>query len=39
MVFGTLHTNQQVIKKRAVAGTRVVPLVIEETKVEMVEEI
>ncbi|MDY0375246.1 MAG: molybdopterin-binding protein [Desulfobacterium sp.] len=39
MVFGTLHTNQQVKKKRAVAGTRVVPLVIEETKIEMVEEI
>lgn len=39
MVFGTLHTNQQVGQKRAVAGTRVVPLVIEEEKIEQVEEI
>lgn len=39
MVFGTLHTNQQVVKKRGVAGTRVVPLVIEEEKIEQVEEI
>ncbi|MCP4119918.1 MAG: molybdopterin-binding protein [Desulfobacteraceae bacterium] len=39
MVFGTLHTDQQVSKTRAVAGTRVVPLVIEEEKIEQVEEI
>ena len=39
MSFGTLHTNQQVVAKRAVAGTRVVPLVIEEEKIQRVEEI
>ena len=39
MVFGTLHTNQQVNKNRAVAGTRVVPLTIEEKKIEQVERI
>ena len=39
MVFGTVHTGQQVMAKRAVAGTRVVPLVIEQKKVEQVEEI
>ena len=32
MVFGTVHTGQQVMKRRAVAGTRVVPLVIEQEK-------
>jgi molybdenum cofactor synthesis domain-containing protein len=39
MSFGTLHTNQQVAAKRAVAGTRVVPLVIEEEKIQKVEAI
>ena len=39
MVFGTLHTNQQVTKGRSVAGTRVVPLTIEEEKIEQVEAI
>lgn len=39
MVFGTLHTDQQVNKNRAVAGTRVVPLTIEEKKIEQVERI
>jgi len=39
MVFGTLHTDQQVNKDRAVAGTRVVPLTIEEKKIEQVERI
>lgn len=39
MVFGTLHTDQQVSRKRGVAGTRVVPLVIEEKKIQQVEEI
>jgi hypothetical protein len=37
MVFGTFHTNQQVAAKRAVAGTRIVPLVIEEEKIQQVE--
>ncbi len=39
MVFGTVHTDQQVMEKRAVAGTRVVPLIIEQEKIEQVEEI
>lgn len=39
MAFGTLHTNQQVTPKRIVAGTRVVPLVIEEEKIQEVEAI
>jgi hypothetical protein len=39
MAFATLHTNQQVAAQRAVAGTRVIPLVIEETRVETVERI
>lgn len=37
--FGTIHTNQQVAAKRAVAGTRAIPLVIEEEKIQKVEEI
>jgi len=37
MAFGTLHTNQQVTPKRTVAGTRIVPLVIEEEKIQKVE--
>jgi hypothetical protein len=39
MAFATLHTNQQVTAQRAVAGTRVIPLVIAESKVEEVERI
>ena len=39
MVFGTVHTDQQVTRRRAVAGTRVVPLVIDEEKIEQVEDI
>ncbi len=39
MAFGTLHTNQQVTRKRTVAGTRIVPLVIEEEKIHKVEAI
>ncbi len=39
MAFGTLHTNQQVTRKRTVAGTRIVPLVIEEEKIQKVEAI
>jgi hypothetical protein len=39
MAFGTLHTNQQVAAKRDVAGTRIIPLVIEEEKIQNVEAI
>jgi len=37
MVFATAHSNQQVDAGRPVAGTRVVPLVIEEEKLERAE--
>lgn len=37
MVFATAHSNQQVEQGRAVAGTRVVPLVIEEEKLTRAE--
>jgi hypothetical protein len=39
VVLATMHDGLQVTKKRAVAGTRVVPLVIDEKKIEQVEEI
>jgi hypothetical protein len=39
MVFATLHTNQVVPNGRAVGGTRIVPLVIEEARVREVEAI
>ncbi len=39
MVFATLHTNQVVATGRAVGGTRIVPLVIEEARVREVEAI
>ena len=39
MVFATLHTNQLVAAGRAVGGTRIVPLVIEEARVREVEAI
>ena len=39
VVVATAHTNQQVHKGRAVAGTRVVPLVVEERTVQAVEEL
>jgi len=37
MVFATLHGRQQVRQGQAVAGTRVVPLVIEEEKLKRAE--
>jgi molybdenum cofactor synthesis domain-containing protein len=39
IVFVSLHTHQKVNKGKVVAGTRVTPLVIEESKVELVESI
>jgi len=39
MAFGTFHTNQQVAANRAVAGARIIPLVIEEEKIQKVEDI
>ncbi|SOB58012.1 putative molybdopterin biosynthesis protein [Pseudodesulfovibrio profundus] len=39
VVLATMHDGQQVTSPRAVAGTRVVPLVIDEKKIEQVEAI
>lgn len=39
VVLATMHTGQQVTQPRPVAGTRVVPLVIDEKKIEQVEAI
>ena len=39
IVFATLHTHQRVAKGKELAGTRVIPLVIEEHKIEQVERI
>ena len=39
IIFSTLHSNQTVHKGKKVAGTRIIPLVIEEKKIEHVEEI
>ncbi|CAG35000.1 probable molybdopterin biosynthesis protein [Desulfotalea psychrophila LSv54] len=39
VVLATMHSGQQVTEARAVAGTRVVPLVIDEEKIERVEAI
>ena len=39
VIFGTLHTNHRVAAGRAVAGTRVIPLVVEEDKVIQAEEV
>ena len=37
VVLATMHDGQQITEPRAVAGTRVVPLVIDEEKIERVE--
>jgi molybdenum cofactor synthesis domain-containing protein len=39
VVLSTLHTNQQVIPGRVVAATRIIPLTIEEDRIEQVESI
>ena len=39
IVFSTLHTNQQVSAGRCVAGTRIIPLMTREEKIETVEKI
>jgi molybdenum cofactor synthesis domain-containing protein len=39
VVLATMHNGQQVTEPRPVAGTRVVPLVIDENKIKCVEEI
>ncbi|BCS88045.1 molybdopterin-binding protein [Pseudodesulfovibrio sediminis] len=39
VVLATMHTGQQVTSPQNVAGTRVVPLVIDEKKIEQVEAI
>ncbi len=37
IVFASLHTHQRVARGKLLAGTRVIPLVIEEHKIERVE--
>ncbi len=39
VVVATAHTNQQVGKGRPVAGTRVIPLVIDEETIQVVEDL
>jgi hypothetical protein len=39
IIFGTLHTNHRVTADRAVAGTRVIPIVVDEEKVVRAEQI
>ena len=39
IIFATLHNNQVVAKGELVAGTKIVPLVIEEEKIRKIEEI
>jgi len=39
LALATLHTNQEVSAGAAVAGTRIIPLVIEEERIRAVEEI
>jgi len=39
IMFATLHSNQPVNAKQSLAGTRIIPLVIEEKKIEAVERI
>ena len=39
IVFATLHTHQRVARGKVLAGTRVIPLVVEESKVEVVESV
>lgn len=39
VVLATMHTGQQITESRPVAGTRVVPLVIDEKKIAQVEAI
>ncbi|WP_018123341.1 molybdopterin-binding protein [Desulfovibrio oxyclinae] len=39
VVLATMHSGQQITEPKAVAGTRVVPLVIDEKKIELVEAI
>lgn len=39
VMYATLHNNQVVAKGKPVAGTRVIPLVIEEEKISSIEQI
>jgi len=39
VICATLHSNQTVAEGRAVAGTRIIPLVIEESKILQIEKI
>jgi len=37
VIFATIHSNQRVKAGKAVAGTRIIPLVIEENAIELIE--
>lgn len=39
IVFATLHSHQRVTRGKIVGGTRIIPLVIEESKIQRVENI
>lgn len=39
IIFSTLHSNQRVREGKTVAGTRIIPLVIEKKKIKQVESI
>jgi len=39
VILSTLHSNQRVTKGKTVAGTRIIPLVIEKKKIKQVESI
>lgn len=39
IVFASLHTHQRVAAGKVLAGTRIIPLVIEEARIEQVEEV
>lgn len=39
IMFASLHTNQQVTKNQQVAGTRIIPLVTDEARIEQIETI
>jgi len=39
IIFATLHSNQRVTRGKIVGGTRIIPLVIEESRIQRVENI
>jgi hypothetical protein len=39
VIFSTLHTNQRVLRGKTIAGTRIIPLVIEKKKIDQIQDI